>query len=98
MHVLDPAAPDLCVYTAAGKLEPPSVEKDAELVRARDPNHYRRGICHGPEALFTLPKLGRSFRDAVFKMSAEPAQLQMSPHPCKQFLALKRFGYEVNGA
>jgi hypothetical protein len=43
-------------------------------------------------------KFGGSFRDQVFEVCAQPAQLQVGMHTSQQFLALKRLGYEVNGA
>src|SRR5690349_966612 len=54
MHALAPAVAELFSYLSPGKVQPPSIEIGAELIRPRHPHHHRRGIGHPAEPRLTF--------------------------------------------
>src|ERR1700732_4546767 len=58
VHLLNPTVADCLRHAAAGKCQPSPVEKSEELVRAGDPNQYRRCVGHIPETLLAFANRG----------------------------------------
>src|SRR5258708_26176997 len=56
VNALCPPIAKFLLQRAAGKVEPTFVEKGAELVRGRHPDHHRRGVGHGAKTSFALPQ------------------------------------------
>ncbi len=66
MHSLSPTIAQFLLHGAARKLQPTLVDKGAELVWPRCPDHHGRAVSHVPEPIFALPQRGFSvlaFRD-----------------------------------
>src|SRR5260370_15511994 len=51
-----PAVAKFLFQGAASKVEPTFIEKGAEFVRARHPDHHRRCICHSAKTSLTFPQ------------------------------------------
>src|SRR5262245_18074111 len=54
MKALDPAVADFLLKFTAREIEPALADVRAKLVRARHPDHHRRGVGHDAKAPFTL--------------------------------------------
>ena len=58
MHALGPAVAQFLLHGATGEVQPALIEKRTGLVRAGDPDHYRRSVSHTSEALFAFVQDG----------------------------------------
>src|SRR5450432_3098870 len=56
VNTIGPPIAELLFQRAAGKVEPALVEKDAEFVCARHPEHDRRGVGHDAKTSLALPQ------------------------------------------
>src|SRR5437764_8719172 len=57
MNAVCPAIAKLLLQLSAGKVEPPFVEKGAELVWARQPDHHRRRVGHDAKTSLAFQEL-----------------------------------------
>ena len=56
MHALGPAVAQFLLQRPAREIRASRVEKVAELVRARHPDHHRRGVGDGAKTRLALPQ------------------------------------------